>query len=650
MSDSRYNGIQTRGGAEDLRLRAAPESWNPETREIEVVWSTGADVQRSTWMGERWIERLSMDPAHIRTERLEAGAPLLDSHRSYGAANVLGSVVPGSVRVEDGVGFARVRLTDAADVASTVRKIVDGSIRNISVGYRIHRNEVSEAEDGSEIRTATDWEPHEISAVPVPADARAQVRELPGDDALPENDTMTDKTPAAPVVDVAAERAAAIADERKRVSEINAAARSLGIDDAANAFIDDGTSADVARAALIEKRAEQDKQTKVKPRFEVGRSHDDKIREGITNAVMHRTGLTKELTAAGRSFRGLSLVEMAREEMVAKGIEGARSMPARQVAKRAFAPQPGISLERDFDGNIRAIGGHTTSDFPYLLANVGNKFLQPGYASEVLNFMPFVRDRSLPDFKQASVVNLGRINSMSQKAEGTEYNRVTIGEEREQYALATYGSTIGFSREAMINDDLGGFELAIREMGAVWARTQKDLFWAVINDNAAMADGTDLFHADHDNLGSAAAISKTTLAALRQLLMEQKGVESSSGAADGQFLNLMPAHLIVPPDLWQTAEDLMGTNYDPTTLAAARPGWVGGLTLTVEPRLGVSSATAYYLAAERPFCERGLLGGSDAPYIDSMDEWSTDEMVFKVRGDVAFKATDWRPITKNAGA
>jgi hypothetical protein len=345
----------------------------------------------------------------------------------------------------------------------------------------------------------------------------------------------------------------------------------------------------------------------------------------------------------------MTLVDMARATFAAKGVDVTR-MSNRDVATLAMQPQRGLSLSRDYDGNIRALGGHSTSDFPLLLANVGNKFLLPGYQSEELNFLPFVTDRNLPDFKQASVVNLGRINSMPKKVEGAEYQHVTIGESNEVYSLATYGSTIGFTREMMLNDDLGGFEIAVREMGAVWARTQLDLFWSIFSDNANMGDGNALFSGAHGNLGTGGAMSKALLAEMRQLLREQRGVESSAGAADGQFLNLMPAHLIVPTDLEQTAEDLMGANYDPTTAANARPGWLGPLTLTVEPRLGVASATAYYLAASRAFAERGLLGGSDAPYIDSMDEWSTDQMNFKIRGDVAFKATDWRPVTANAGA
>jgi hypothetical protein len=74
-----------------------PDSWDEDTRTLDLVWSTGADVTRADpWSSKRYVERLSMDPAHIRAERLNAGAPLLDTHRSHGAANVVGNVVPGS--------------------------------------------------------------------------------------------------------------------------------------------------------------------------------------------------------------------------------------------------------------------------------------------------------------------------------------------------------------------------------------------------------------------------------------------------------------------------------------------------------------------------------------------------------------------------
>ncbi len=110
-------------------------------------------------------------------ERLNLGAPFLDSHCSYGCDNVLGSVVPGSAKIEDGRGTALIKLSKAPGVADTVQKIREGVIRNVSVGYWVHKVEKTEADDGTVARwDVVDWEPLEISAVPVPADAGSQIR------------------------------------------------------------------------------------------------------------------------------------------------------------------------------------------------------------------------------------------------------------------------------------------------------------------------------------------------------------------------------------------------------------------------------------------------------------------------------------------
>ena len=444
-----------------------------------------------------------MKTDHVRIGRLNDGASHLDSHQGYEARTVIGSTVPGSVRIENGLGISTIRLTDAEDVKSTVVKVADGSMRGISIGYsKLAPPVITTGADGIEIRTYEDWEPYETSSVPVQADAIAQTRTMERTPAQ-ETETMPSTiTQAAPAIDLNSIRAEATRNERKRTADITSAARALGFADDAQAFIDSDSNINDVRAALIAKRAAAD-----------------------------------EATATTNTIR---------------------------------APQRGMVMSRDFDGNIRALGGHTTADFPLLLANVANKSLLPGYEAEPLNFEPFVTDRNLPDFKQASVVNLGRITAMTAKAEGAEYNNVTIGESSEVYSLATYGSTIGFSREAMINDDLSGLQIAIREMGAVWARTQLDLFWAIITANANMGDGVALFAtATHANLGTTAALSKTTLAELRKLLRKQRGVESSSGAADGQILNLRPTHLIVPAALEETAENLLGMEYNPTPASSA---------------------------------------------------------------------------------
>lgn len=153
------------------KIRSA--SFDKDANTVDVIWSTGSDVLREDWDGP-YTERLLMGPENVRLGRLNNGAPLLNSHQSDDLSSVIGSVVPGTARIEGNKGLATIRLSNAAADADTVQKIKDGVIRNISVGYWTHSSTRS---DGSPpVVTVTDWEPLEISGVPIPADAGAQIR------------------------------------------------------------------------------------------------------------------------------------------------------------------------------------------------------------------------------------------------------------------------------------------------------------------------------------------------------------------------------------------------------------------------------------------------------------------------------------------
>lgn len=157
------------------QVRAA--SFNETENSVEVVWSTGADVERADDYGNVVIERLLMGADNVRLDRLNQGAPLLDTHTSESLSNVIGSVVPGSARLEGNKGLATIRLSSAPGDSDTVQKIKEGVIRNISVGYIVHNSVRSDNEDGGpDVLEVRDWEPIEISAVPIPADPGAQFR------------------------------------------------------------------------------------------------------------------------------------------------------------------------------------------------------------------------------------------------------------------------------------------------------------------------------------------------------------------------------------------------------------------------------------------------------------------------------------------
>lgn len=163
------------------QLRSAnlrPASFSAADNTIDVVWTTGASVRRRDYRRDVvFDEILEVSPGAVRLDRLNAGAPLLNTHNDSSLQSVIGSVVPGSARIEGGVGVARVALSNAASDADVVAKIRDGIIRNISVGYIIHHVDHKPGQGGAdETRVAVDWEPLELSAVPVPADAGAHFR------------------------------------------------------------------------------------------------------------------------------------------------------------------------------------------------------------------------------------------------------------------------------------------------------------------------------------------------------------------------------------------------------------------------------------------------------------------------------------------
>jgi hypothetical protein len=161
-----------------LSVRALVGSVNDDARTVELVFSTGAPVERMDWWtGKRYIERLSMEPSAIRLDRLNAGGPLLDAHSSYSIQDQIGIVVEGSAKIIKKEARATVRFSRRDAVEPIWQDVRDGVIKSVSVGYRVYKFEETQGKDNAiPTRLATDWEPFEVSLVPMPADFGAGVR------------------------------------------------------------------------------------------------------------------------------------------------------------------------------------------------------------------------------------------------------------------------------------------------------------------------------------------------------------------------------------------------------------------------------------------------------------------------------------------
>lgn len=637
-------------------VRAA--SYQEADNSIEIVWSTGAEGMRFDWWdGEYYLEELSMDPGAVRLDRLNSGACLLDSHQDRTLRSVLGSVIPGSAKVENGIGSARVRLATTPDVADTNQKIIDGHIRNVSVGYMVHTYERTEKQGEMPHLLATDWEPIEVSMVVVPFDAGARVRArsaaqgglhpctIRGASAQTKEPAMPDPTPTpapapaptpAPVITPepapapAVERTAAVITAT-RIFERCARSDNLGAAFAQELIERNEkeplTEADFERAIsdrLIDKAA--------KPSMDIrggaAGTESAGYRSAIETAVLMRTDLSfkpdEAAATAAREFVGLTMMELARDYCQRTGISTIG------MGKLEMA---GVALGMRY-------GAMATSDFAIALANAAGKRVRDAYESAPQTFGPIVSSGTLPDFKDTNIIGLGDAPSLLLVQENAEFTYGAMSDTGMSYRLQTYGRIIAITRQALINDDKRLFSRIPTQFGYKAKDLESDLVWGIVISNPTMADGYALFSAQHGNLGTAAAITVASVAAGRLAMAQQR-------SAEGGFITVRPAYLVVGPAKQTEAEQFL------TTVAATQNSnvnpFAGKLQLIVEPRI---TDLSWYLIADPASIdtiEFSHLEGQQGVFIETQAGFDVDGIKTKARLDVGAAPVDFRGMWKNPG-
>lgn len=651
------------------QVRAAtiePSTFNPDTNEVEVVWTTGARVRRYDWWTEQpYEEELVITEDAVDMARFDAGTvQVLDGHRSYGG---VGAILGIATRawVANGEGRALIRLSERPELAGIVADIRSGVIRAISFGYTVQRYEITRAQDRTDgvnmaLYRAVRFTPNEISFVPVPADANAGTRsqEAPRggmpcefiraaahnpqqEPSMPQTANAATggaNTPAQPDAD--ALRAEAQAAERQRSADITALCQRHGVPNLAADMIRNGQTVDQARAAVLDELARNDAAAGGHRNVQVqtvSDEHETRLR-GIEEAVANRVDARAQLTENGRQYRGLTLLELGREMLQARGVN-VRGMDRLRLATEML--------------HFRSGGGmHSTSDFANLMSNVANRRLRGAYEANPGTYALWARRApNAPDFKAINVVQLADAPDLVKTNEHGEFTYGTAKDGAETYAVATYGRIVSLTRQAIINDDLRGFDRLVGAFGNSARRLENRLVYSQLTANAALSDGTALFHANHGNLGAGAgsALQFSALAAGRTAMRVQKGLQSEE-------LNIAPAFLIVPAALEQTAYQLTSSNYVPAKQADVNEFRAGGRTAleaVVEPILDGNSATAWYLAANNgaiDTVEYCYLDGAEGPVIESEVGFETDGISYRCRLDFAAKAVDYRGLYKGVGA
>ena len=391
-------------------------------------------------------------------------------------------------------------------------------------------------------------------------------------------------------------------------------------------WCDGNTTPDAARTAVLQAIAEHSRANMPTGRSGSGTSAAN-LQADVRLAVLNRLAPGANRLENPNEFAHMSLMDICRSVLTINGTR-TNGMTPMQIA--------GAALQ-------------STSDLPAVFADVANNELARGYAARQRTFTEFANRRTMTNFKSQNITRLSDAPILLPKTETGNYQIGHLTDSKESITLQTKGRMVQLTREMIINDDLDALSRLPLMMGAQAALNEIRVVYGLLSSNPKMGeDGKDLFHADHKNIASAAALSVDSLGALRALLRKQ-----SSKAAKGEVgyaLNTPLEYLIVPAALETTADQLI------TQITAAKAGDVNpfsGLKKIVEAELDAVSTTAYFGIGNPMLVdtiEYGYLDGQEGAYIDSEVDFDTDGIKMKVRHDFAAAVADYRGMAKNAGA
>ena len=657
------------------RALAAPATVDRAARTVEVVWSTGARARNYVPALGVITEELDMSPNAVRMDGLRSGqAPVLNTHRRGDARDVLGRIT--AARLERGRGYATLQFSAAADVEPVWQRIADGTLRAVSVGYRVHRYEPRpDAATGETVHRAVDWEPFEISVVPIPVDRDAAVRGQ-GDQGVPvpaiepalsaEDHPMPETTPAEPAAappqespvtttptaapatpapeptraapDLDAVRAEAQRAERERLVGIDAAieaARALvsveRIPPIRAEAIERGWSADQVRRALFDILVAAAPRPSLPARPETGPGQDDPalLIDAMAEALAARSMPGYQPRGNGRhaEFMGWRPSDMVGELLRARG-------------ERNVPRNPTLLAERAF---------HTTSDFPLLLSAAANKMLLAAYQPAQPSYRQIFLRRDFRDFKPHRHLRVGDFPTLLPLLENGEIQAGTMSESQEIVLLQTFARRIRVTRPMLVNDDLGAFtdfaSMIGRRVADFENATAYGLLGSANGDGPTLTTGnTTVFGTGAARANKAAAgsaLDLTNLAAGRAAIMRQRTLDGLPIAVGSSM------RLVVGPNQELSARQLT------VAVQASQIGnanvFAGFVQPLVEPLI---QANRWYLFSEpsaAPVYVYGYLNGAEGPQVTTGPVSGVDGVEVSVIFDFGVGAIDWRGAWFNPG-
>jgi HK97 family phage prohead protease len=656
------------------------EDLDEDARTIEVSFSSELPVRDFYEPVILLHEKGSADLATLR----DMGAVLFN----HNADRIVGR--PENVRLDedDHRGRATIRFDEDDASQEVMAKVKSGSLRGVSVRYsaekaqRINEGEEWESPGKRKFKgplvVATRWTAREISLTPIPADVSVGVgrhetqeptsgqeddgmdertrnylisRGLANDatedqawalfDVLAQNDADTARElAAAKAANVAGQcvtatvtapvTATATADDpMERVGALRSLAQESGHPELLADWLENETPVDEARSAAF-KLLRDDSPPIGSPRSSGVAVVEDEWtkRRGYAEAgLCQRLGLAQDKNYKGDVPAYIRLEDIARWCLAKDGERNIEMLTPDAIAVRAIS--------------------QSTSSFPLILEAAANKSIRKGYDEAPQTYEVLTRRKDVADFKINKITNISDPGLFNETPELVPVQEEVYTEEGDSFSIATYAKGYSLSRQAIVNDDLDAFSRMGR-FGGSFRRTINNAVFALIQTPPTMPDGKGLFATDHPSGSNSTTgvLSATSMGVARTMMERQKGL----GATPAQ-LSIKPRYLLIPPELNLVAQQLLGSLYNPATLATAQLPVNMALEIISESEL--SSTAKWYISADPNVIDTiqvARLAGQNEPVIVREENNRVLGVSWISYGDFGVKAIDHRGLVYSTGA
>lgn len=660
---SKPNDLNTRAAA------VGASTLNEQERTIEATISTDQPVAVYDWRSRQIIDEILIArggkfPSQVPLfdDHFASSASQLGSAREISKvengwrAKIHFAKDAGSHRNE---AWEMVRQGHVTDVSIGYRygakdfvDIEPGGKANVDgVEYRASANRVT--------RVVRKWSGVEVSTTPIGADDQAKMRAVKVNTEPPQNlddnsqllesgnepkinrqgEQMTEQPKekteersapaihvAEPKIDVEATRAEAIKAERERISAINSYRGDVSSELIDKAIEGDYT-VDAARSLFFDEIIKSKKEeTKVEPNHSIPTKRSGpSVQHILGAALMLRGGISIDdpalsTNAANQIFRQRGVdggwILNASRSLASTGSLGqleevfdqayrTQSMPMRDLVRSALEAE-GVRCSSFDEGELmqRAMSSSAVSNMFTLAFNA--RILR-GFVGVGDSTSAWTKSDTLPNFQAAERLQMGKYTRLERRARGKTPEHGQIDSKGESIKVYEYASKFVIDEQDLVDNTFGNIQqVTPEEMGEAAGELAPDLAYAVLMSNPTMSqDATALFHADHANLNTTAALNYTNLIAGRTDF-------ATRVLPNGRHVSVRGDILLVPEALDATANELISVSskidstYGPNDFNANR----GKHTVVSDPRLDVGvthpetgaavtgSATTWYLASK----------------------------------------------------